>query len=311
MSDIFTRNLFRWLNQVSADREITPGAFRLAYILSQHFNRRTGNAWPTQETLAKASRLTRRGVQMCLDALETQGHLRVIAGRGRGNVSTYEPILRSDDKAIQRANSSSPFDDENANLAAPFEDEKREPQFALSDAKRRTKTQKKANETTKKGEVPFAQNHLNNHLKEPSEGERLSPPPSIGEKKPSKKGKPATARSAIKRDNLEGFNSFWAAYPKRVAKVSAQRAYDKALDTGATPAELLAGAERFAAERALEPDPAKRERFTPHATSWLNAGRWADEPSAAPFQSAEQRQDGGRQARPSMFDLAFRGRLPE
>ncbi|WP_244471619.1 hypothetical protein [Methylobacterium sp. ARG-1] len=45
-------------------------------------------------------------------------------------------------------------------------------------------------------------------------------------------------------------------------------------DRKATPEELITGAERFAAERAGE-DPT----FTAHAKTWLNAGRWADEPA--------------------------------
>lgn len=69
----------------------------------------------------------------------------------------------------------------------------------------------------------------------------------------------------------EGFAEFWAAYPRRVAKAAARKAYASALKRTSV-AEILAGAERYARERR-----AQDEKFTAHPASWLNADRWADE----------------------------------
>jgi len=68
------------------------------------------------------------------------------------------------------------------------------------------------------------------------------------------------------------FDKFWATYPRKVGKDAARRAFDKAArrvghDT------ITAGAHRFAADPNL---PAKE--FIPHPATWLNAGRWDDEP---------------------------------
>lgn len=66
------------------------------------------------------------------------------------------------------------------------------------------------------------------------------------------------------------FEGFWAAYPRKVAKRAALKAFRHAL-TRASHAEILAGAKRYSASK---PDP----KFTAHPASWLNADRWLDEP---------------------------------
>jgi len=73
-------------------------------------------------------------------------------------------------------------------------------------------------------------------------------------------------------DDGEAFDRFWAAYPRRVAKEAARKAYGKAIERGATDAALLAGAQRYAAER-KDQDP----KYTKHPATWLNGGCWEDE----------------------------------
>lgn len=70
----------------------------------------------------------------------------------------------------------------------------------------------------------------------------------------------------------DGFDDFWAAYPKKVGKLAASKAYATAVKRGAEPAELLTAARRYAALVASA-DP----RFTAHPTTWLNQGRHEDE----------------------------------
>lgn len=65
------------------------------------------------------------------------------------------------------------------------------------------------------------------------------------------------------------FEAFWAAYPRRVAKLAAKKAYDKALKL-TTHEEIMAGVARY---KAGKPDYAD----WCHAATWLNQGRWDDE----------------------------------
>jgi hypothetical protein len=67
------------------------------------------------------------------------------------------------------------------------------------------------------------------------------------------------------------WRQWWDAYPRHVAEDKAGEAYRKAR-TKASREELLAGAVRF------RDDPNREQAFTPHPTTWLNQGRWKDDP---------------------------------
>lgn len=68
------------------------------------------------------------------------------------------------------------------------------------------------------------------------------------------------------------FEDFWNAYPRKIGKLAAKRAYDRSLKH-ASPEEIAAGLAAF-----VEAAPWDGNlRFCPHPTTWLNQGRWADE----------------------------------
>ena len=80
------------------------------------------------------------------------------------------------------------------------------------------------------------------------------------------------------------FAGFWSVYPRRTATAAARRAYTKAIaslgckrdvqtrDVDAAAAIIYAGAVAF------RDDPNRSEAHTPHPSTWLNQGRWADDP---------------------------------
>lgn len=74
------------------------------------------------------------------------------------------------------------------------------------------------------------------------------------------------------------FDQFWSTYPRRVGKISARKAWDKARKT-VDSETIIAGAVRYAQERSGED-----HEFTAHPATWLNQGRWMDDP--APIKSA-------------------------
>ena len=67
------------------------------------------------------------------------------------------------------------------------------------------------------------------------------------------------------------FDRFYAIYPRKAAPDAARKAWDKAIKR-ATVDEIISGAERF------RDDPNRDDEFTAHPASWLNAGRWNDDP---------------------------------
>ena len=69
-----------------------------------------------------------------------------------------------------------------------------------------------------------------------------------------------------------GFDTFWVNYPRKVGKGQAKKAYEKALKV-ASRDEILAGAKR------LTDDPNLPElTYVKHASTWLAAESWTDEP---------------------------------
>lgn len=73
-------------------------------------------------------------------------------------------------------------------------------------------------------------------------------------------------------DYAAGFEMFWDEYPHRAGKLAAQRAYEKARRGGATAEAIVLGVRRYARMKPVWQSWA-------HPATWLNAGRWMDEPS--------------------------------
>lgn len=67
------------------------------------------------------------------------------------------------------------------------------------------------------------------------------------------------------------FEEFWAAYPRKVAKGAARKAYAKALGKARHDDIMYGLSQQIPEMRAKEP------RFVPHASTWLTAERWEDE----------------------------------
>jgi len=71
---------------------------------------------------------------------------------------------------------------------------------------------------------------------------------------------------------IDPFDAFWRAYPRRTAKLAAQKAFASAIKRGADPNAMTAAAQSFA------DSPDRDPQFTPHPATWLNQGRYDDQP---------------------------------
>jgi uncharacterized protein YdaU (DUF1376 family) len=74
-----------------------------------------------------------------------------------------------------------------------------------------------------------------------------------------------------KKYTPEGFDDWWAIYPRHTEKVAARKAFEKALSM-TTLERLMDGAARYA-RNVQGKDPA----YTKHPATWLNKGCWDDE----------------------------------
>lgn len=121
------------------------------------------------------------------------------------------------------------------------------------------------------GVVPEASMKDHGALTEPS----VSPPDRKGNRE---QGKEQGSERASQRVSVpEGFDEFWAAYPRKTDKAKSKTAWAKA--TKKKPATALIAA-------ALHYAHAKRDteqRFILHPSTWLNGERWEDEQAAPPL----------------------------
>jgi hypothetical protein len=84
----------------------------------------------------------------------------------------------------------------------------------------------------------------------------------------------------------DDYKRFWKTYPRRVGKLASYAAWKKALMI-ADAESIISGAQAFA------DDPNRQEEFTPHPATWLNQGRWEDDP--LPARGSSERTKGAIQ----------------
>jgi len=95
----------------------------------------------------------------------------------------------------------------------------------------------------------------------------------IGEGEKGRRGEVKTSSPATPSRHSD-FDAFWEQYPRKVGKIDALKAYTKAVKVAGVEPVLL-GVKRYAA------DPNLPERqFIPNPATWLNQGRWDDDPCA-------------------------------
>jgi hypothetical protein len=87
---------------------------------------------------------------------------------------------------------------------------------------------------------------------------------------------------SIKSSHQIAFDDFWKLYPRKIGKQAAAKAFIKAIKT-TEPEIIIAGATRYAN------DPNRVDAFTAHPTTWLNAGRWNDEPLPERIKTADEK----------------------
>ena len=98
--EIFNAARNRWLGRVARDSKLPGGAFRVAILLWDKFNAKTGGAWPSHAYMAKALKVHRSTVIRAINALEEHAWLTHDPGHSRRS-NFYRPCfakLEDDDE---------------------------------------------------------------------------------------------------------------------------------------------------------------------------------------------------------------------
>lgn len=217
-----------------------PTATLVLIALADNANDDGTGCWPSVQTLTNRARCSRRTVQRHLRDLEAAG---IIRQGNQALVAGYPPNRRP-----------TVYDLNMAMVRAQDRGDNLTPQGLWGDTDDilgRHPEHSGASSTTSRGVTHDTQTVLE--------------PPT----KPTQETIIAQPLSFPAPDDR--WEEFWKTYPRKVAKPQARKAWEKALKT--TDAEvIIAGATRY------RDDPNRLPQFTAHPATWLNAGRWDDDP---------------------------------
>jgi len=275
----FAAARFAFLEGVADDADLPKIAARLAVKLaSKYLRAETGGvAWPSIKSLcADLNVAADSAIRKALSAMVARGHLS--AEYVSGATTRYSLAPKYFGTTPAHNDSQTPLQNEAGSDDTPPIFEAGTPVSFEAD----TPLQNEAGTPPIFEATSTGQGFPDNEYRTLNSGQRDSPPSPSRDRKPSERAR-AKARPPSPADSpADGFEEFWQAYPLKVGKIGAEKAFRKALGGGANPEEITLGAMRYAAERDREPDPAKRRKHTKHPAGWLNDGRWADDPAPAP-----------------------------
>jgi hypothetical protein len=288
---------------VGLDAELPKLALRVASVLVGQYMcaDKGGEAWMAVKTLCGDLGITSESkVRDALYALLDRGHL--VADRKAGETTRYRIADRYLDGVTQPQDGAGSVDTQ------PQDGADTQPQNGAP-----TQPQDGAGTQPRHGATNSGNTTPGNELREMNSGKGDSPPTPSHERKPAKgateEAPPRRKESSPRKESPpDGFEEFWAAYPRHVGKRGAEKAYQRAIRGGATPKEITLGAMRYAAVRDREPDPTKRAKFTAHPATWLNDGRWADDPTPQPA-PLPPLLGGQQRRRQSPLEMALAGRV--
>lgn len=208
-----------------------------------------GNSYPSVATLARKCRMKSRNANYILAALQASGELCVVKNGAPRGTNLYRIMLAS--LGGNPLQGSAPLQaGASLQAVAPLH-----PVAAMQSGAA----------TSAKGCMKPLQS--------------LADEPSLNRQEPSKQDRSSsTTRPAAKTRAacLEGFDAFWGLYPNRKAKQDALKAWAKLKPDPQLQALIL----QAVREQSQGADWRKEAgRFVPHAATWLNGGRWMDEPA--------------------------------
>jgi hypothetical protein len=95
----------------------------------------------------------------------------------------------------------------------------------------------------------------------------------------------------------KGFTEFWAAYPRKVGKQAARRAWVRARKNGLGELSIEQLVEIIEEHKKSDAWTRENGRFVPNPSTWLNQGRWDDVVAATGAHSGSQNPGNG----PTLF----------
>ncbi len=214
----------------------------------------THHAWPTRSRLSDDTEVPVRTVARALAALEEKGLITRVGTKEATNAVIWRMNVEVEITAKLAHSPSQTGTPPQAKMAHP-------PQAKMAHTKLTIESSSQVQASSSNSQ---ARERAESHDDQPSllSSERPSPRTTIAAKKASV-------------DPMKGFDAFYRAYPRKVGRGAAERAWMSAIRSGATLETICAGLQ-WQIPKLREADP----EFRPHPATWLNGKRYLDEPPA-------------------------------
>jgi hypothetical protein len=306
--DEFTRRQFMWLDQVLADQSLPMGVFQVAYVIAKHIHRVHGDAFLGTRRLSEKAGVSRVFAIKAMRLLETTGHLAVENGNGRGNTNRYQMVEKGAPGEQETVHGVDRFDEIKGTrqegkgtrqegkgtrqegkgtqggpdsftnpltnpFTNPFTPAAPASPASLSDSDSNPSEAsffEQQGRAAKEGKKASKEESAPQKLRRPPRGNAtVAPPPDAA----AGCGVPKRRRFKDKPPADDPtFEQFWEAYPKKVAKGGARKAYQAAIEK-ASAEDIIAGARRYVGSDTV------LRGFVCNPSTWLNGERWLDQPA--------------------------------
>jgi biotin operon repressor len=91
MATQFQRNKMKWLNAINYDCALSPMTCRVAFVIADHLNQVSGDAWPSERRISSKLCISTKTVQRSVKELESAGWVDVRRSKGRNISNRYRP----------------------------------------------------------------------------------------------------------------------------------------------------------------------------------------------------------------------------
>ena len=239
---------------IQADASLSDPAVRLYGLLATYTNRATGDAYPSRARLLAELGWSWRKLRRAREELSAAG---VVSYRLDQSGAKDRTIYHLHHLGVPRARGGA-----------------RAPRSEMDGGRTRSVGGASLVEEGGRGRPPEQTNEQTKEQTTADAPATAGEPPSLTLLPPPSEDRSHPAGRSRNEAAMEGFESFWKAYPRRVGKGAAEKAWVRARRAGVTVETLIATAERFAADTKRD---GTESRFVPHPATWLNRRPWEDE----------------------------------
>jgi hypothetical protein len=262
---------WKFVKQAIADKRLTAGDIRCVVAIADCYNSGKGRAWPSYSYISRQTGLSRSAIARSVGKLHALDIIHKVSG-GTGRANTYRPAFREPSAEINSPHAA----DTSVTHETGITHETTPVSCMTPDPSRVSDT------------IPLTPRSI-------SGGEYRGIPTDGGATRAW-----GALRPVGGAPENDGFEQFWANYPKREGRTLAKQAYSRVVADGIAPDTLIAKARQYAEAKA-----AVDAKWLKMPANWLKEECWLEDPQPPrprepkPARAAESHSAKGKRQKPA------------